>query len=216
MNEQEGVIKYQLDFIESPAANFTQFNKLNHWRDQLYNLELIGQNSDRYQGYGFGNISCRLSPDSNQFIISGTQTGNIPSLSKHHYVTVLNCDPAAGSLKAQGPVKPSSEALTHYAAYQGNQHLQYVFHAHSPDIWQHATALGVPETDKDIEYGTPEMAEAITSILNYDDTHDKKGILSMKGHEDGIISVGETADEAGNTLLNYLKLALKLDIQNNL
>ena len=210
MNETEGVIKYQLDFIESPATNFTQFDILNSWRDRLYKLELIGQNPERYQGYGYGNISCRLTPGSNEFIISGTQTGDIPILDKNHYVTVLNSDVESSKLKASGPIKPSSEALTHYAAYQGNSHLQYVFHAHSPEIWQHANELNIPQTDKTIEYGTPEMAYAITSILANSDAHSNKGILCMNGHEDGIISYGETADEAGNILLNYLTLAKQL------
>jgi hypothetical protein len=58
----------------------------------------------------------------------------------------------------------------------------------------------------DVPYGTQEMAEAASALLANKST----GIFVMKGHEDGIISYGTTAEEAGKTILDlYRKLAVR-------
>lgn len=208
MSPKEGVIKYKLDFTEQSPLESNRINELNTWRKILFSLKLIGQDPDRYNGDGFGNISCRSSTDDPsenlQFIISGTQTGKLPVLENYHYALVTKCLPLENKIFAQGQTKPSSEALTHHAIYQVNNDIQFVFHVHSPIIWHNADMFGIPATNKNIEYGTTEMAKAMQSIVKSNIKKNIK-ILCMKGHTDGVISYGCTADEAGNEIIKYLQ-----------
>jgi len=212
MGEQEGVTKYHLEFFPSPARTFPGLGRLDGWHTLLYRLRLIGQDPTRYGGLGYGNISQRISPfDSSlqplRFIISGTQTSHLERLGGEHFCTVLAADPHHNRVVAQGPVKPSSEALTHAAVYALNEQIRYVLHVHSHEIWSETQQLKIPATPHDVPYGTPQMAAAVHRVLRSVDIENCP-IFSMLGHEDGIVSFGRTLDEAGHILIRYLALAL--------
>jgi len=209
MNEQEGVIKYQLDYSLAPPVAADSIREINAWRRILFLLGLIGQDPARYGGYGYGNVSQRLQPTENTFVISGTQTAHLAKLAPEHYAIVNVCDPVRNVIKAEGPVKPSSEALTHGAIYRVDLSVNYVFHVHSPAIWQHAARLNILMTARSAAYGTPEMANEIEAILKTD-TFRKKHIIAMGGHEDGIVSFGASAEEAGQVLVSYFSRALQM------
>ena len=91
MTEIEGVIKYQLTHVDTPANKDIDITELNAWRTVMHRLQLIGQTPDKYAGLGFGNISQRI--DLQRFIISGTQTGQLASLSTDEYCIVNKADP---------------------------------------------------------------------------------------------------------------------------
>ena len=111
---REGVIKFRIDFREGPAPAEDILHELNVWRSTFKDLGLIGQDTERYDGYGFGNLSRRLPDQSGEaFLISGTQTGHLPQLQPSHYATVHQCAPEANQLQASGLIQPSSEALSH-------------------------------------------------------------------------------------------------------
>ena len=209
MKEKEGVIKYQLDFNEAPPLEEEQVREINAWRRIFYLLGLIGQDPARYDGYGFGNVSCRLKGDGKTFVISGTQTAHLPELNSEHYAMVTSCDPLRNHIIAKGPIKPSSEALTHGAIYQFDPSINFVFHVHSPDIWQHAVSLAIPTTAKNVSYGTPEMANEIERLLTSGDIRQKR-IIVMGGHEDGVITFAENAEQAGQALVYYFSQALQI------
>jgi len=59
----------------------------------FFRLASLDKNPDRYDNLGFGNISQRLDSQSNQFIISGSQTGDIEHLSPEHYCLVVKAEP---------------------------------------------------------------------------------------------------------------------------
>jgi L-ribulose-5-phosphate 4-epimerase len=209
---REGVIKYNLDYKQGPPLPDDQLADLIGWHKHLYNRELIGQSNSRYEGYAYGNISKRLSPDNiptNEFIISGSQTGGHSLTSCNDYSLVTDFDISQNRVTATGPILPSSESLTHAAVYLANSNIRYVFHVHSPDIWKHATELHIPVTPEHIEYGTPELAEAVISLIS-EQSDINTGVFSMGGHVDGIVSYGETADEAGNLMLSLLDRATLL------
>ena len=218
MLEVEGVVKYRCDFTAAPALLFGELTELNAWRKLMVITGLIGQNPNRYGGYGYGNISRRLdaevrSDGLHPFVITGTQTGGKADLTAEDYVTVNACYVAENRLVAEGPIKPSSEALTHGAVYALDSHILWVVHTHSPEIWRNAEALGVPMT-ANVPYGTPEMAEEVKRLYAESDLP-KKRIFGMAGHEDGIVSYGHTAEEAGFTMLTYLVRALQQDKRRN-
>lgn len=209
MTDDEGVIKYQLDYSKASALDAALIKELNAWRTILYKLQLVGCDEHRYGGYGYGNLSCRYRRHGDEFIITGTQTAHIAETSAEHYVLVKHSDAVRNKLVAEGPVKPSSEALTHGTVYQSDPDIQFVFHAHNPQIWGHAAVLNIPATAKNVAYGTPAMAREIQQLLA-DPAVKTQSIISMAGHEDGIIAFGSTAEHAGLTLINYLSKALQI------
>ncbi|HYQ73271.1 MAG TPA: class II aldolase/adducin family protein, partial [Gammaproteobacteria bacterium] len=204
----EGVIKFDLRYRESGASAPAGLDELNAWRSRLRKLRLIGQDPQRYDGYGFGNVSVRCgahdaAPGRRAFLISGTQTGALPELEARHYALVESYDAAANRVDAQGPVKPSSESLTHGILYDLDSRIRAVLHVHSNDIWVSADTLGIPVTDAAVPYGTPAMATEVKRLFRDSDVL-RQQIFSMGGHEDGIVAFGHTVEEAGNTLLSTL------------
>lgn len=214
--EQEGVIKFNCQYLPTPAISLPGWQSISAWRQILCRLQLIGQDPGRYQGLGFGNISWRLpqpaeSPNDRPFAISGTQTGGLAQLLPEHYAQVLQCDPASNFVRAQGPVKPSSEALTHATLYNVDEAVRVVMHVHSPELWQQGAALGLPLTAAEVEYGTPQMAAEVERLLA-DEQQRRLGIFIMGGHEDGVVAFGPSAEEAGTTLVRWLARALTLTL----
>ncbi|MGR9106840.1 MAG: class II aldolase/adducin family protein, partial [Gammaproteobacteria bacterium] len=190
MNEREGVIKFDLRFTQKAFVNPPDLGKLIAWRTILHRLRLIGQDPERYGGLGFGNISLKIEniPDTREetapFAISGTQTGAEEVLKPEHFSVVSAFSIENNRLCAEGPVKPSSEALTHAAIYGCNPLIRCVIHVHSPEIWRATSRLGISSVDKSIPYGTPEMANAVRDLV-LSPANRVSGIFSMLGHEDG-------------------------------
>lgn len=211
---QEGVIKYDLWFLEKPVLPASQLREINAWRRLLYMTRLIGQDPTRYEGYGYGNISVRLPPFDappyfRRFVISATQTGGLPALEPEHYTVVRACYPEENVLVAEGVHLPSSEALTHGMVYALDDCVRCVMHVHSPELWRHAETLGLPVTRPDVPYGTPEMAAEVHRLFHETTVHACR-LFAMGGHEDGLIAFGETAEAAGTVLLATLAQALQV------
>ncbi len=215
MSQQEGVIRFQLQFTQVPPMSFDDLREINAWRKILYLTRLIGQYPDQYGGFGYGNISQRLEPFDapecqRRFVISGTQTGGLADLTEEHYATVLECHPDRNLVVAEGPVQPSSESLTHGMVYALDDSLRCVIHVHSPHIWRSAQVLGMPITHKGVAQGTPEMAEEVRCLFRDTPVRDYL-IFAMGGHEDGVVSFGRTVGEAGTVLVRYLARAFQLE-----
>jgi len=202
----EGVIKFQLDFQEGPSPPEELLHALNAWRNIFRQLGMIGQDPERYDGYGFGNLSRRLpGQDGAAFLISGTQTGHLPFLSADHYATVHQCNPATNQLKASGQTQPSSEALSHGVLYQSNPGIHWVMHLHCPEIFNNRMSLKLPYTSQNADYGTPEMASEIQRLAG-DHSHSNPRLLVMSGHQDGILIYGSSAAETGSLAITTLAL----------
>jgi hypothetical protein len=201
-SNSEGVIKFALEFTPEPLGDYAFIDELNAWRTILFRLGLTGQDPCRYGGLAFGNLSHIVGL--RQFIISGTQTGGKENLTPGDYCLVVDFDVTNNQLKAQGPLPPSSEALTHGAIYAANPQAECVIHVHSPQIWRHAEALGIQCTHKSIAYGTPEMAQALAESAQ---NHAGPGIIAMRGHEDGVIAFAAKIKQAGCLLLECLAAA---------
>lgn len=205
MTEREGVVKYQLAFTPAEPLPYDSVRELNAWRRLLYLTGLVGRDPARYGGVGFGNISQRVL-GRDHFVITGSQTGTLPTLSAAHFTTVLACHPDENRIVAAGPIRPSSESMTHGTVYALDDSVRWVLHGHSPHIWRHAAALNIPATHPDVEYGTPAMAAEVRRLFR--DTNVRaQGIFVMAGHEDGVVAFGHTAASAGSVLLTYLARA---------
>ena len=193
----EGYIKYQCHWTKQDSVIPEEIVTLNQWRNQLYQMGLIGQYDN---GIGFGNISCRLN-NKHHFIISGTQTGGIPQLTPQHYTKVMDFDWEQNYVTCLGAMKASSESLTHGALYVADSEVNAVIHVHNLQLWRKLLHV-LPTTNPNCAYGTPQMAQEIIKLCQTPEAK-QRSLIVMSGHEEGIITYGKNIDEAANTLLFY-------------
>lgn len=210
MSDREGVIKYRLEHQLADLPVDFGFAELNAWRSIMHRLGLIGRVPDRYDGLGFGNISRRLVPGRDEFIISGTQTGHLPRLEAWQFVWVVEAVPEQNRLCSRGACQPSSEALTHAGVYRECPVAQAVIHVHSPEIWRQTAALALPHTGADIPYGTPRMAEAVADLFAKGDLQ-ALPLFTMLGHLDGVVAFGTSLADAACQLLCQLSRAIAIE-----
>jgi L-ribulose-5-phosphate 4-epimerase len=196
MNE-EGVIKFNCRWIQSEPPPPDSIAELNHWRDRLYGLRLIGSTPD---GIGYGNMSIR---SGKEFIITGSGTGVFPKLTPEHYTRVTEYDFGANSLTTIGPIKASSESLTHAALYECDSSINSVIHVHHLKLWKKLLEL-YPSTDASVAYGTPGMASEIKRLFHQ--TAIPQRIFAMGGHEEGILSFGKDIAAAAEVLLEQFEV----------
>ncbi|MEW6431485.1 MAG: class II aldolase/adducin family protein [Myxococcota bacterium] len=215
----EGVIKFDARHQREPLPQWTApvLRELNAWRGILFALGLIGQDGVRYGGAAWGNVSARLPPwhdgPRRPFLVSGTQTGGLAHTGAAHYAVVDRCDVTEGRVHSYGAVLPSSEAMTHAMVYAVAPDTRFVFHAHCPEVWRAARRLELPRTPEGVDYGTREMAWAVERLLPLKATREAKAIV-MTGHEDGVLTFGASADEAGEAMVRWLARARALTPRN--
>jgi len=196
---EEGYIKFKANWDKSPALPIRFMKQLNHWRDILYKLNLIGAYEN---GIGFGNISQRFGK-SDQFIISGSATGNLATLTASHYSLVTDINIDQNKLKCSGPIMASSESMSHGIIYNECKDIHGVIHVHHKPLWLKLLHK-VPTTNIKATYGTPQMAYEIIRLINETDLLKMK-IIVMEGHDEGILTFGNTLEEAGNIILKYFQ-----------
>lgn len=210
----EGYIKYCCDWVVESAIAPTEIIELTRYRNALYQLNLIGEYPS---GIGFGNLSQRIPvsstslpvsstpypphPSPAPFIITGTQTGHLSTLTTADYALVTAFNAAKNSLTCKGLRKASSESLTHGVIYDAHAGIHAVIHVHHPQLWQRLLHQ-VPTTGADVPYGTPEMA-AETQRLFQATSLLQQRIFVMAGHEDGIVTFGENLQVAYRVLINW-------------
>jgi len=198
MRIDEGYIKFKCKWLRAKPLSAKCLKELNAWRGKLYQLGFIGAYKN---GIGFGNISVRIK-NTNQFIISGTQTGGIRELTEKHYTKVVRGDFKKNSLTCKGPIKASSESLTHLEVYKADKRVNAVIHVHHPKLWKKLLNKA-PTTQKSVSYGTPEMADEVLRIFKeMGPGINRKKVFVMAGHRDGVIAFGKDLKQAGAALLD--------------
>ncbi|MGK0367861.1 MAG: L-ribulose-5-phosphate 4-epimerase [Thermoproteota archaeon] len=196
----DGVIKFNYNLKPGKSIEEDDFLLLEKWRTLLFSMSLIGEY--KAEKIGYGNISKRLSTGLNEFVITGSQTGRFASLKSEQYCKVIKCDLEKSKILAIGPIAPSSESLTHYAIYQDCPQISFVFHVHHDELWEKMLEDRMDKTDKSISYGTIKMAMATKELIQ----NKRSGIFVMEGHQGGVISYGESAEQAGSLLLDTYKI----------
>ena len=200
MTTDEGTIKYVSHWTQGPATHILAARELDTWRKPLYEAGLIGQYKDL--GIGYGNISVRRG-SGDLFLISGTQTGHLPATDERHYSLVTDCDIRSNIVRCSGPVQASSEAMTHAAIYALGGAIGAVVHVHSEELWQRNLGK-LPTTDPDVAYGTPDMARELDRLYRMEGFKDA-GVAVLAGHEEGLISIGRTLEQAAQRVLRIHK-----------
>jgi L-ribulose-5-phosphate 4-epimerase len=192
----EGYIKYDSDWTPGPVPAQELTSLLDTWRRPLFDAGLIGHYEDL--GVGYGNLSVRFGL-SEQFIISGTQTGHIADTDGQHYALVTHYDIDRNRVSSTGSVQASSESLTHAAIYELNEEINAVVHVHSRALWE-SLRDQLPTTAADVSYGTPEMAREFTRLYR-DTSFRASGVAVMAGHDEGMVSIGCDLEEAAMRIL---------------
>ena len=210
----EGVIQFEVEHerCELESRRYGELAcALIAWREIMALTGLVGQEPGRYEGAGYGNVSARVGPRSasigrRSFLITGSQTSGDRCIGLGNFAVVDGYDYEANRVRSHGCVMPSSETMTHAAAYDASPLVRCVLHAHSPILWRRRRALGLPETDPSVRYGTPEMAREV-GRLYLETVLPERQILAMGGHEDGILVLGRSPEDAGGVLLRWLARA---------
>jgi ribulose-5-phosphate 4-epimerase/fuculose-1-phosphate aldolase len=191
---EEGYIKFQCNWKKGPALSASMLQSVGWGRREMYNRGLIGAYDN---GIGYGNISERLTEK--KFVISGSATGGLPELKPIHYSVVDKIDTTNNQVWCTGPVKASSETMSHAVIYQTCPEVNAVVHIHNLDLWK-SIIHRVPTTHASVSYGTPEMAKEIIRLLKQTDVRQHAGYFAMAGHEEGIIAFGKNMQHAINRI----------------
>ncbi len=192
--KDEGVIKYKMHWKITEPLTASFLEDIIEYRNKCFQKGWIGY--DEEQEVGYGNISERFSGP--QFVISGSQTGDIEHIEYMQFSLVENYSFEKNELFCAGPMKASSEALTHAMFYNLSPKINAVIHIHNNSLWN-SYLNKKASTQKEIPYGTVEMAAEVKRLYA-DGLIGEKDVLIMGGHQDGIFSWGQNFEEAFNLL----------------
>lgn len=168
-------------------------------RSTLYDLGLIGSYPD---GIGYGNLSQRIS-GGDFFYISASGTGTKRRLAASDYSMVTSFSIPDNRLSCRGLAQASSESMTHAALYKALPMAHAVVHIHCLWLWE-KLLYNYPATSPRIEYGTPEMAEAVGRLAT-EMIDNKEQIIVMAGHREGILAFGNNLKEVTQLLVKLYK-----------
>jgi ribulose-5-phosphate 4-epimerase/fuculose-1-phosphate aldolase len=192
------IVKFKVEFHSAEPPQDGRVALLRDWCRRFNEKGL----TPLFQGTGrsLGNLSFRISPNSPEFIITGSTLDSKKDLSDADFVKVIHADAASGTVVAEGSRDPSSESIMHYEIYKHRPDVGAIFHGHDKQITSAAAALGILETGKEELPGTVELMKQVMAVMGRDK------FIVMKNH--GFLSLGESMDEAGN-------LALQMKVKIN-
>ena len=179
-------VKFRVDFLSAAVPADARLEELKAWCAEFHRRNF----APPYGEFSQGNLSFRIRPGEDAFIITGSQVGWKDRLPDDRFVTVHGCDMEKVIVSASGTRDPSSETLLHFAVYRARKDVQAVFHGHSREILRCADRPpDIPETAEPMPYGSLELARGVLDVLGNAD------FVIMKKH--GFISLGRSMAEAG-------------------
>ncbi|MFT6070636.1 MAG: hypothetical protein ACJAT2_001403 [Bacteriovoracaceae bacterium] len=203
----DGVIKFHFsEYKKTAPIDLQEYCLLEKHREKLFDLKLIGEYLP--EEIGFGNLSLKknyqglLKTDFPQFLITGTQTGKFRNLNGSHYTKVVDGSLSNQSIACHGPLKASSESLTHAGIYQASEEIKAIFHVHHPLLWKRMLEKDYPRTKAETPYGTKEMAHEVMLLIK----SRPEGIFVMEGHQDGVVFYGATVEGVSKLTLETYHL----------
>jgi len=182
---EKPVPQFQTEFIDDQIPDDPRLPGLQHWCAEFHRRGL----APLYAGGSYGNLSFRLKPGAAEFIITASGLALKDQLTADCFVLVSAVDQARRVVRAHGRRVPSSETMLHHAVYAARPDVNAVFHGHSERFF----ALGLPETDRAVPYGSLELVASVLPLLA---RHD---LVIMKDH--GFLALGKDLDEAGQRVI---------------
>ncbi|MDD5083180.1 MAG: class II aldolase/adducin family protein [Dehalococcoidales bacterium] len=194
MPESLHYVKFQ-PVMERGQVQHPLLDELLQW---CHTFQLQGLVPDPASGKKGGNLSFRVGSG---FIT--TPSGKpLDQLTREDLVRVTELDEASFRVHAVGRLPPTSEAFLHSYVYRERTETNAIFHGECALITENAHALGIPETERWQDYGTPALAYEVLKVLH---KHPGTNCLVMKKH--GELYLGKTMLEVGNTALAILAKA---------
>ena len=193
MSHKYSGVKFKTFFIEEMAPeNDPKLKQLMSWCNEFQknNLTPIAN------GASSGNLSFRLQPGSNAFVITGTQLALNRRLSANDFVTVWDIDFAKQMVYAEGLCEPSSESMLHFSIYKMRPEVNAIFHGHS-ELLLCNPLPNIPITRNEAPYGTQALVGEVLQVLQ------KNNYLLIKNH--GFLSLGLDMNSAGKQVLELLE-----------
>ncbi|NOX85052.1 MAG: class II aldolase/adducin family protein [Chlorobi bacterium] len=190
----EGV-KYNTEYISEIVPADNRIDELRKWCRIFHEKEL----APHYPGGTHGNMSFRVNPEKDIFIITAARTSFAEELSPEAFFTVTAVDLKNAVVYVSGSKtrEPSSETLLHFAIYRERSDVMAILHGHCKTITQHAEKLGIVTTKEFVEPGTVKVVDSVLEVL------DNHHFIEMKGH--GFLSLGKSINEAGLLAMEMLK-----------
>jgi L-fuculose-phosphate aldolase len=190
-------VKFVTEFLSADIPADARLGELKAWCAEFHKRNF----APPYGEFSQGNLSFRIRPGEDAFIISGSQVGWKDSLANDMFVTVHGCDMEKGIVSASGTRDPSSESMLHFAIYRARMDVQAVFHGHSREILQCVNKLNLPETRDKAPYGSSELVRSVMEVLGNAD------FVLIRKH--GFVSLGATMKEAGERAVETHRLCLQ-------
>lgn len=186
-------IKFNVENLKKEAPRNPKIQRLKYWCKifDKYNF------APPYENGSCGNLSFRLKPKTDQFIITGSRIGLKSNLKPECFVKVCACDLKKKKVYAMGIKEPSSESIMHWAIYNKRKDVGAIFHGHGPEILSQAKRLKIPTTKKQMPYGSVGLVKSVLEILK------NNNFLIMKNH--GFIALGKNMEEAGKLTMKIYK-----------
>ena len=195
--EIHGGVKFRTELLSAAAPADARLEELKAWCAEFHRRGF----APPYGGFSQGNLSFRIRPDEDTFVITVSQVGWKDQLADDRFVTVHGCDMERGIVSASGTRDPSSESMLHFAVYRARKDVQAVFHGHSREILLCADKLNLPETRQKAPYGSMELVRGVMEVLEDAD------FVLIRGH--GFISLGASMKEAGQRAIDVHRLCVQ-------
>lgn len=192
MAEEYSGVKFRSVVKDAPPPSDKRLDELRLWCKTFHERNL----TPPYPGGSYGNLSFRIKPGDNSFIITGTSIGLKDALDDSSFVKVTSCKSDKKIVYAEGKRCPSSESMLHYSIYNARPYVQAVFHGHAKEFLANAVNLNCPETATIEPYGSIELVNSVLAILGY------QNFFIIKNH--GFISLGNSMKETGERCIELL------------
>ena len=190
--EKDAAARFKVDLLPEVPPDDERINQFIYWGRRFHQLGLAPETT--------GNLSFRTGQG---FTISGTGV-SLGAIAKENLVEVLKADIKGNhiSVSASGLVSPSRESLLHLRIYDLRPEVSAVFHVHDELVVDLADELKLPSTRAEQPGGSYELADEADEFLNL-----HKGIKYFVLRNHGVVSLGETVEEAGKLVESMNVLA---------
>lgn len=182
--EHEGVIKFKLNCL-GPITEVDWLGPLTSLRCKAHKLGFLGIDQ---QGIGYGNLSCRSGE--RDIFVTASQTSGKDEFTALDLCKIPIDRSEEAVLPYYGSKAPSSETMTHLAAYAGNPEVNWILHLHDSALFEMDSGFSTPA---DVGYGTKEMAEAVKNISAL--VSEFPQLVKMQGHLDGLLLIANSYEE---------------------
>lgn len=200
-DKEEGYegIRFESVSIGREAPTDPRIEELMYWCKLFDDYHL----APPYPGGSFGNLSFRVTEGQNDCIITTARTG-LGALTNKCFAKVSGVDWEQRHVYSSCIIgkDPSSESMVHFVIYRERPEINAIFHGHSAEILNYAESLKIPETEREVPYGTIELVEEVLKVL------DNESFFVMKNH--GFVALGRTMGETGELTLRMYRQCVRI------